>query len=230
MEVEKLAGPTFPTSREADRAVHPYVQIPFCIDARVCHTFRHERVGKDFILIGGKKNYSRWWWVKRGMESGCWVPESGVRMAGEGREGGGELHRVEEGVGRLLLVRHRSLLAAIQGLPTSQVLLWLRLQSSESAGWGAGPPVYLGTWPPPNTGPLLPTGFPLTTSSSSLGCPPSTSASSLTASFKPLRWSLSSGCLLWVVCAARGAPASQSHIPLSKFGPHRPLRRRPLRE
>lgn len=168
--------------------------------------------------------------MKRGMESRCWVPESGVRMAGEGREGGGELHCVEEGVGRLLLVRHRGLLAAIQGLPTSQVLLWLRLQSSESAGWGAGPPVYLGTWPPPNTGPLLPTGFPLTTSSSSLGCPPSTSASSLTASFKPLRWSLSSGCLLWVVCAARGAPASQSHIPLSKFGPHTPLRRRPLRE
>ena len=115
--------------------------------------------------------------MKRGMESRCWVPESGVRMAGEGREGGGELHCVEEWVGRLLLVRHRGLLAAIQGLPTSQVLLWLRLQSSESAGWGAGPPVYLGTWPPPNTGPLLPTGFPLTTSSSSLGCPPSTSAS-----------------------------------------------------
>ena len=98
--------------------------------------------------------------MKGGMESRCWVPEPRVRMAGEGREGGGELHRVEERVRRLLLVRHDGL-AAIQGLPTSQVLLWLRLQSSESAGWGAGPPVYLGTWPPPNTGPLLPTGFPL---------------------------------------------------------------------
>ena len=110
--------------------------------------------------------------MKRGMESRCWVPESGVRMAGEGREGGGELHGVEEGVGRLLLVRHRGLLAAIQGLPTSQVLLWLRLQSSESAGWGAGPPVYLGTWPPPNTGPLLPTGFPLYNTLLQPGPPP----------------------------------------------------------
>ena len=92
-------------------------------------------------------------------------------MAGEGGEGGGELHRIEEGVGRLLLVRHRRL-AAIQGLPTSQVLLWLRLQSSESAGWGAGPPVYLGTWPPPNTGPLLPTGFPLYNTLQQPGPPP----------------------------------------------------------
>ena len=166
------------------------------------------------------------------MESGCRVPEARVGMAGEGREGGGELHRVEEGVGRLLLVRHGRL-AAIQGLPTSQILLRLRLQSSESAGWGAGPPVYLGTWPPPNTGPLLPTGFPLTTSSSSLGCTPSASASSLTASLKPLRWSLSpAGCLLQVggCCAERGAPASQSHIPLSSLGRHTPVRRRPLRE
>ena len=56
-------------------------------------------------------------------------------MAGEGGEGGGELHGVEEGVRRLLLVRHVGHgLAAIQGLPTSRVLLWLRLQSSKSAG------------------------------------------------------------------------------------------------
>ena len=45
--------------------------------------------------------------------------------------------------------------------------------------------------------------------------PPSPPLSSLS------RWSLSSSCLLWVVFARRrGAPASQSHIPLSKFGPH----------
>ena len=156
-------------------------------------------------------------------------------MAGEGGEGGGELHRVEERVRcPLLLVWHRLAAAAIQGLTTSQVLLWLRLQSSESAGWGAGPPVYLGTWPPPNTGPLLPTGFPLITSSSSLSCPPSASASSFTACVKPLRsvtlqWGLS-----FVGLGARGqrrgARASLPHIPLSKFGPHTPLRRRPLRE
>ena len=39
VEVEKLAGPTFWTSREADRAVHLYAHQPFCMEAHVCHTF-----------------------------------------------------------------------------------------------------------------------------------------------------------------------------------------------
>ena len=156
--------------------------------------------------------------MKGGMESRCWVPESRVRMAGEGREGGGELHRVEERVRCLLLVWHGGC-AAIQGLPTSQLLLWLRLQSSESAGWGAGPPVYLGTWPPPNTGPLLPTGFPLLHHPLAAWAaphrpllPPSPPLRSLSAAH-----SLSSE-LSFALELSRGALASQSHIPLSSWG------------
>ena len=39
VEVEKLAGPPFWTSREAERAVHLYAPQPFCMEPRVCHTF-----------------------------------------------------------------------------------------------------------------------------------------------------------------------------------------------
>ena len=112
--------------------------------------------------IEKKKIYSRRRGVKRGMKTGGRIPEPRVRMAGEGGEGGGgELHRVEERVGRLLLVRHLLGPTNQRLLPTS--LFWLRLQSSGSAGWGAGgPPVYLGTCSPQtNTEPSLPTGFPL---------------------------------------------------------------------
>ena len=88
-----------------------------------------------FGSIEKKKIYSRRRRVKRGMKTGGRIPEPRVRMAWEGGEGGGgELHRVEERVGRLLLVRHL-LGPTIQRLvPTS--LFWLRLQSSGSAGSG----------------------------------------------------------------------------------------------
>ena len=57
-------------------------------------------------------------------------------MAWEGGEGGGgELHRVEERVRRLLLVRHLGGPTNQRLFPTS--LFGLRLQSSGSAGSGA---------------------------------------------------------------------------------------------
>ena len=85
--------------------------------------------------IEKKKLYSRRRWVKRGMKTGGRIPEPRVRGAGEGGEGGGgELHRVEERVGRLLLVRHLGGPTIQRLLPTS--LFWLRLQSSGSAGGG----------------------------------------------------------------------------------------------
>ena len=56
MEVEKLAGPEFPASREADRAVHLYVPITFCINARVCRTFKRGGGGNDFVFISRKEN------------------------------------------------------------------------------------------------------------------------------------------------------------------------------
>ena len=84
--------------------------------------------------------------MKRWMKPGCRIPEPRVRMAWEGGEGGGgELHRVEERVRRLLLVRHLLGPTIQRWLPTS--LFWLRLQSSGSAGSG-GAEGHQSTWVP----------------------------------------------------------------------------------
>jgi len=122
-----------------------------------------QRRCRGWVEVRRGRRWDRRRGVKRGMKPGGRIPEPRVRVAWEGGEGGGgKLHRVEERVRSLLLVWHL-LGPTIQRLvPTS--LFWLRLQSSGSAGWwgAGGPPVYLGTCSPQtNTGPSLPTGFPL---------------------------------------------------------------------